>query len=187
MMFLSLMLTAFIHAAPAPPVRLDLDHVSLFVDSVAKASNDLQALGFNVKSYGRFPKAGIENSGIRFDNGTYLEILGIFDRSKPAAADSVKFLKTGEGCDGFGIVADSAQHIYSVLLGNKQDVELTTESNYQSPGAPRAAGGWQWKDVLWKKGSPPGTPFFVEYARPRRHDAAKTGIVAVVLAVTDLS
>lgn len=166
-------------------IPAELDHVMIAVSDLNSGAASFQAAGFEVKQGGKFPD-GVENRAIRFENGTYLELLAIYDQHKSGAADLVEFLKTGPGSLGYGLTTASAEKAMNILKDHGEDVVLEATTEYDAPGRPKT-NGWLWKDVYWKNVSPAGDPFFIEYAKPRSHAAKKSGLKGVLVAVKDLN
>jgi Glyoxalase-like domain len=70
----------------APPVgsrtTANLEHVVIAVRDLAVATTSYERLGFTVTPGGSHPSGGTTGKGVFFSNGTYLELLTVYDREK---------------------------------------------------------------------------------------------------------
>ncbi len=122
-----------------------------------------RALGFAMSKGGRHPW-GTENSVARFEDRSYLELLGCYDRSKAAGVAS--FLEKQEGAMSLGLETSSASETAAFLKarGYETDVgsgTITLEGTNETPPV-------LWRYVELKDGSwISDAIFFVEYTPER--------------------
>ncbi len=141
-----------------------VDHLVVAVRNLAASRNDYaRALGFTMSKGGRHP-GGTENSVARFEDRSYLELLGCYDRSK--AAGVAAFLEKREGAMSLGLGISSANETSAFLKARGCETEIgsgtiTLEGTDETPPVL-----WRW--VGLKEGSKISDYiFFIEYTPER--------------------
>lgn len=144
-----------------------LDHVMVVVRNLEQTGNLFRSrFGFNVAKGIRFPD-GLENTALRFRNGTYVEFLGIYDKKKAMGTDELKMLRSTQGATGFGLNVSSADMTARQL--RQLGFNMLGPESY-----PGSASNWMWKDVGFAtKVVPGGEVFFIEYNEALRQAPAK--------------
>lgn len=171
-----------IEAAPPVPstTSANLEHVVIAVRDLAVATASYERLGFTVTQGGKHPTGGTTGNGVFFSNGTYLELLTVYDREK--AADLAKFLEQREGPRSIAVEVPSADAIRESLHAAGIDGGEPTKGKWESSSPVTK----EWltidpKPVL------PGNIFFIDYLRTSQsHPNTATGIRAVWVMVKSL-
>jgi len=151
-----------------------MDHVGVGVRDLTAASESFRKLGFVVSPGGRHP-GGTENNMIFFPNGSYLELLGVYDAGK--AVDIAASIRKREGPLFAGLGVNSAAGIASALKGRNLEVVGPAGGTIRLPtdsGTPPD----RWWIVSFKSQAWPWSSiFYVEY-EPTFLAQAKAGFQA---------
>ncbi len=141
-----------------------VDHLVVAVRHLEASRNEYaRALGFTMSKGGRHP-GGTENSVARFENGSYLELLGCYDTVK--AAGVAGFLEKQEGAMSLGLETSSAGGTAAFLKARGCETEvgsgtITLEGTDETPPV-------LWRVVGLKDGSKiSDLIFFIEYTPER--------------------
>jgi hypothetical protein len=174
---ISLFLLASLQAGAAPSVAASrMDHVGVGVLDLKAATESFTRLGFVVSPGGRHP-GGTENNMIFFPDGSYLELLGVYDSVKAADITAAIRKREGEGALFAGLGVGSAARIATALTERSLPIVGPTAGTIKLPGDTDTPPDRWWivafKDQTW----PWSSIFFVEY-EPRFLEHAKAGFQA---------
>ncbi len=150
-----------------------LDHVMVAVRDLSAAENAFRSLlGFKVNRWGKFPD-GVENGGVSFRNGSYLEFLGIYDYEKAAQTSEAKSLRSHEGAIGLAMHVSSAMQTATFLKSRGFDVKAPESMDFTPEGETQQKKPL-WQIVSFKKPVVPGgIVFFIQYNEKAREESRK--------------
>ena len=173
-----------IHIQAARPVgsrtTANLEHVVIAVRDLAVATTSYERLGFTVTLGGSHPSGGTNGKGIFFSNGTYLELLTVYDREK--AADLAKFLEEREGPRSIALEVSSADAIRDALHAAGNEGSEPTKGKWESSSPVTK----EWLTID-PKPALPGNIFFIDYLRASQlHPNTAIGIRSVWVMVKTL-
>jgi catechol 2,3-dioxygenase-like lactoylglutathione lyase family enzyme len=94
-----------------------IDHVGIAVRDLEAAKNTYRNLGFTVFGGGKHPDLGTRNSGPGFESG-YLELITVWDRTKPIGGMLATFLEKHEGGLFLGLDVSPADETAKLLRAN---------------------------------------------------------------------
>ncbi len=174
-----------------------VDHLVVATRNLHSSTTDYRALGFAVMPGGRHPR-GTENSTARFENGTYLELLSLYDPSKDEALSS--FLEKHEGGISVGLNTGKAEGSASYLKSHGVETRVGdgTISFEDTPVPPPVF--WRWVEI--REGTAASdTIFLIEYTQARvayqmdhpehygntKHPNTAKRLASVWIAVRDVS
>jgi catechol 2,3-dioxygenase-like lactoylglutathione lyase family enzyme len=106
------------HSADTPAV-VGLDHVTVAVRDLEKASDAYRRLGFALKP-GRLHENGIRNQHVKFRDGTELELIAATDTRDPTTAQYLKHLSAGDGPAFAGLYAPDINALARTLDAARQ-------------------------------------------------------------------
>jgi catechol 2,3-dioxygenase-like lactoylglutathione lyase family enzyme len=137
-----------------------MDHVGIGVRDLKAATASFTKLGFVVSPGGQHP-GGTENNMIFFPDGSYLELLGVYDAGKAAAIAAT--INKREGALFAGLAVKSAAGLATALKGRSLEVVGPTGGTIKLPtdtGTPPD----RWWIVSFKNQAWPWSSiFYVEY------------------------
>lgn len=168
-------------ASPAPsPTTASLEHVVIAVRDLSAATTSYEHLGFTVAPGGSHPSGGTTGNGVFFSNGTYLELLTVYDREK--AADLAKFLEEREGPRSIALEISSAAAIRDALHAAGIEGSEPTKGKWVSSSPVTK----EWLTVD-PKPALPGNIFFIDHLKTSQsHPNTAIGVVSVWVMVKNL-
>ena len=168
-------------APPAPsPTTATLEHVVIAVRALAVATTSYQRLGFTVTPGGNHPSGGTTGNGVFFSNGTYLELLTVYDREK--AADLAKILEEREGARSIALEVSSEGAIRDALHAAGIEGSEPTKGKWESSS--HVTKEWLTVDP---KPALPGNIFFIDHLKVgQSHSNTAIGIRSVWVMVKNL-
>src|SRR5262245_35322801 len=88
---------------------LGIDHILIAVDDLAIATEVYEKLGFQVLQGGTHPKMGTHNALVPLVDGTYLELIGVWDAAlaEQASHPVLAALKNENRLAGFALASDN--------------------------------------------------------------------------------
>jgi hypothetical protein len=138
-----------------------LDHVIIAVNDLEQAMEDYRALGFTVNYGGRHASGTTHNALICFQDGTYLELLGLTgDPPQPGMTDFTPVFAQGERLLGYALrTDDAAAEARALRARGAQVTEASEGSRMTSDGIEI-----RWRGIALDGGL---APFWVEDVTPR--------------------
>ena len=145
------------------------DHVVVAVRDLARATEQLQRIGFHVESGGHHPGFGTANALVKLDNG-YIELLAVEDAEAARRAGSrrrelVEYLEQHEGgLIGYAITSDSLEAVQR--RGGRAEPRLDLPPLDMGRTQPDGS------TLRWRLLVPGGStwcrpwPFIIEWAQP---------------------
>ena len=185
-------------------VNYSFDHAMVLVNDVSLAATDYAALGFTVAKGGQVGNGWLQNAGVLFPDGSYVELLGFRRRwVLPALrilkrAGLLRLILPRRSWIERRFLSKAAARKglmdFAVLSGSiEDDVELARRRGLglESP-LPFSLVRPDGQDISWLQASPYAldVPFIVEYVTQRsggeHHPNGAEGVAGVTVAVTDL-
>ena len=184
--------------------RYSFDHAMILVNDVSLATTGYAGLGFTILEGGQVGNGWLQNAGVLFLDGSYVELLGFRRRwvlpalriLKRAGLLSLILSRRSWIERRFLLKATASKGLldFAVLSGSiEDDVGLARRRGLGLEGPlsftlVRPDG----QDISWLQASPyaPDVPFIVEYVTQRsageHHPNGAEGVAGVTVAVTDL-
>ena len=184
--------------------RFSFDHAMVLVNDVSLAATDYAALGFTVVKGGQVGNGWLQNAGVLFPDGTYVELLGFRRRwvlpalriLKRTGLLSLIFRRRSWIERRFLLKAAASKGLldFAVLSGSiEDDVELAHRRGLGLEGPlPFSLVRPDGQDISWLQASPYAldVPFIIEYVTQRsggeHHPNGAEGVAGVTVVVTDL-
>ena len=172
---ISLLLLASLQAGNAQSAAASwMDHAGVGVRDLKAATESFTKLGFVVSPGGKHP-GGTENNMIFFPDGSYLELLGVYDSAK--ATDIAGLIRKREGAFFAGLGVKSAAAIATSLKDRTLEVVGPTGGTIKLPGDSDTPPDRWWIVSFKSQAWPWPSIFFVEY-EPKFLEQAKAGFQA---------
>lgn len=141
---------------------LGIDHVLVAVDDLALASEMYEKLGFQVLPGGKHPKMGTQNALVPLADGTYLELIGIWDieLARQASPYVVATLERENRIARFALESDSLDSDVIAVRARGFDIGNAQEGERERPDGQK---------VAWRTAMPQDTrfPFLIQDVTPR--------------------
>lgn len=120
---------------------LGIDHILIAVEDVALATEVYQNLGFQVLEGGEHPKMGTYNSLVPLADGTYLELIGIFDHALAEQANSriVGALHEENRLASFALASDDLDGDVKAMRARGFEIGDPYDGERQRPDGTRVA------------------------------------------------
>lgn len=139
-----------------------IDHVLIAVDDLEIAIETYERLGFQVLRGGKHPKMGTHNALVPLADGTYLELIGIFDQTlaEDAAPFIVAALKNENRLARFVLESDNLDADVAEIRARGFDIGDAQAGERERPDGQR---------VAWRAAFPsdPRFPFLIQDVTPR--------------------
>ena len=123
------------------------DHVGIAVRDLETAKKTYRNLGFTVFGGGKHPDLGTRNSGPGFESGGYLELLAVWDRSKPIGGMLATFLEKHEGGLFVGLDVSAADETAKLSRANGFNIHgpdaASAIEDPEQPDQPPNGGSWR--------------------------------------------
>jgi catechol 2,3-dioxygenase-like lactoylglutathione lyase family enzyme len=172
-------------------MSLSIDHIVISVNDVNAAIETYRNLGFNAFYGGKHASGKTHNGLIVFDDGSYLELIGLVDpnQTDENAYELIRADKS-EGYSGFALISDNMEaDIARMQVAGIQPSEITSGGRTRTDGTVL-----KWKIASLDDGR---NPFIITDETPRIlrvpaegdtiiHDNATQGVADIHLLVEDL-
>jgi len=141
---------------------LGIDHILIAVDDLELAIEVYEQLGFQVLRGGKHPKMGTQNALAPLADGTYLELIGIFDQALAEEASPliVAALKHKNRLARFVLESDNLDAEVATLRARGFEIGDAQAGERERPDGQR---------VAWRAAFPadPRLPFLIQDVTPR--------------------
>lgn len=141
---------------------LGIDHILVAVDDLALASEVYEKLGFQVLPGGRHPRMGTQNALVALADGTYLELISVWDMelAREAAPHVVAALDRENRIARFALESDNLDSDLIAIRARGFEIGEGEEGERERPDGQR---------VAWRAAMPQDTrfPFLIQDVTPR--------------------
>ncbi len=152
---------------------IGIDHILIAVDDLEIASEVYENLGFQVLQGGTHPKMGTHNALVPLADGSYLELIGIWDHAlaeqfSPSVAAA---MRQNNRLAAFALASDDLDADVAAIRARGFEISDAREGERERPDGQR---------VAWRTAFSPDTrfPFLIQDVTPRelRIPAPEAGI-----------
>lgn len=141
---------------------LGIDHILIAVDDLQLATEVYERLGFEVLQGGQHPKRGTHNALVPLKDGSYLELIGIFNRelAETTSPDIVAALGKENRLAAFALASDDLDADIAAIRARGLEIEGPLDGERLRPDGVR---------VAWRTAVPvdPRLPFVIQDVTPR--------------------
>ena len=174
-------------------MTLSIDHIVISVDDVNTAIATYRGLGFNAFYGGKHASGQTHNGLIVFDDGSYLELIGLVDPTQTDEGDFYDLIRAdkSQGFSGFALISDDMEaDIARMRAAGIQPSEITSGGRTRTDGTVL-----KWKIASLDDGR---NPFIITDDTPRIvrvpaegdnivHENEAQGVADVLLLVADFN
>lgn len=152
---------------------LGIDHILIAVEDLELATEVYEQLGFQVLQGGEHPKMGTHNALVPLADGTYLELIGVWDESlaQQFSHPVLAALKSENRLAAFALASDDLDADVAAIRARGFEIGDPREGERQRPDGVR---------VAWRSAHPTDSrfPFILQDVTPRetRSPAQTEGI-----------
>src|SRR5262245_7646198 len=140
---------------------LGIDHILIAVDDLELASEVYAKLGFQVLPGGKHPAMGTHNALVPLADGTYLELIGVFDMdlAKEQSPHIVAALQQENRLATFALASDDLDADVAAIRARGLEIGDVKEGERVRPDGER---------VVWRRAVPadPNLPFVIQDVTP---------------------
>lgn len=141
---------------------IGIDHILIAVDDLDIAIEVYEALGFQVLRGGEHPKMGTHNALVPLADGTYLELIGVWDESlaEQFSHPVLAALKSDNRLAAFALASDDLDADVAAMRARGFEIGDPREGERQRPDGQR---------VAWRSAHPADSrfPFILQDVTPR--------------------
>lgn len=152
---------------------LGIDHILIAVEDLELATETYQNLGFEVLQGGEHPKMGTANALVPLADGTYLELIAIWDEelAQEMVPNLVRTLQSENRLANFALASDNLDADLQAIQARGLEMSDVRDGERTRPDGTR---------VAWRSSAPadPHMPFIIQDVTPRetRIPAPTSGI-----------
>ena len=118
-------------------MTLSIDHIVISVNDVNAAIETYRGLGFNAFYGGKHASGQTHNGLVVFDDGSYLELIGLVDPNQTDEGDFYDLIRAdkSEGYSGFALISDNMEvDIARMQVAGIQPSEVTSGGRTRTDG-----------------------------------------------------
>lgn len=141
---------------------LGIDHILIAVEDLALATEVYEKLGFQVLAGGTHPKMGTHNALVPLADGTYLELIGVWDASlaEQFSHPVLAALQSNNRLAGFALSSDNLEADIAEIRARGFEISDPREGERERPDGQR---------IQWRTAFPTDArfPFLIQDVTPR--------------------
>ncbi len=170
---------------------IGVDHIVIAVESVERAMETYRRLGFDAQAGGEHPRMGTYNALVPLSDGSYLELMGVRDRSKaeqyPTSRSALTALGRENRYAGFALDTNDIVADVHGIRARGLEIDDPMEGERTRPDGQKVA----WRTAHFRNPSLPFliqdiTPHHVRVPLPTQGLGARAYLAEVLKRVDDL-